>query len=243
MFDWLIDSWLTADWIEHRCCRFRVTSPTGDADHRLVYVDISAPPPPSTAMPTMIVTSSSGIEDPEVGPTEPGRRKEWGKAARRRRLKKRRRRRRKLERRQRRGRPSSTSTVEDLEWTDNRDGGKKLMLWLDKKPKEIWKMSWGVQNDKLAPFAPWNKKLTCRRETTRCFVSLNISLSQLSRASVGPYKYLVRFLTHSASNRDIEIWIRGHSGHWRRYHSKASVRFVSYSPSIVTMAWFVSFLR
>jgi len=66
-------------------------------------------------MPTMIVTSSSGIEDPEVGPTEPGRRKEWGKAARRRRLKKRRRRRRKLERRQRRGRPSSTSTVEDLE--------------------------------------------------------------------------------------------------------------------------------
>jgi len=35
---------------------------------------------------------------------------------------------------------------------------------------------------------------------------------------------------------DLEIWVRGRSRSWKWYHSKALVRTVSYSHSIVTMA-------
>jgi len=103
--------------IEGYCCacRFRVTSPLGDADHRLVYVDISAPPPPPAATPTTTLTSGVGVTEPEVSLTDFGRRKQSGKAARRRRLKKQRRRRRKRleQRRQRRRLESTVSTDGD----------------------------------------------------------------------------------------------------------------------------------
>lgn len=92
--------------------RFRVTSPTGDSDHRLVYVDISDPPTTTTPAPTTISTSGP---DPELLPAEPERRRQSHKWSRRRRLKMRRRRRKKLERRQRRGGPSISSSASIVE--------------------------------------------------------------------------------------------------------------------------------
>jgi len=94
---------------DQRRCRFRVTSPIGDSDQRLVYVDISAPPLPPTTTPTTTVTSGFDVADLEVSPTDPGRRKQARKAARRRRLKKLRRRRKKLDRRRRRGSASASA--------------------------------------------------------------------------------------------------------------------------------------
>jgi len=43
---------------------------------------------------------------------------------------------------------------------------------------------------KLSPLARWNKKLSCRRETARCFVSLNISLSHSRSLKLVPFKSL-----------------------------------------------------
>jgi len=111
MDDLLIDDQVIVT--DQRCCRFRVTSPIGDSDQRLVYVDISAPPLPPTTTPTTTVTSGFDVADPDVGPTDPGRRKQARKAARRRRLKKLRRRRKKLDRRRRRGSASAISAVDE----------------------------------------------------------------------------------------------------------------------------------
>ena len=116
LIDWLIDE------SGQLCCRFRVTSPTGDADHRLVYVDISAPP---TSPPTTVSTSGSSRADPEVLPTEYVERQS-DKASRRymrRRLKKQRRRQRRLRRLERRGRLSTPKTDDEepasTKWTDD----------------------------------------------------------------------------------------------------------------------------
>jgi len=114
---------LTNDWIVWVGCRFRVTSPTGDADQRLVYVDISAPPHPRVTTPTTTPTSGVDVaaaENPEVVPTKSMRRRKQSSeqgVARRRRLRKqrRRRRRKRLERRlKRRGSASSTEELSKL---------------------------------------------------------------------------------------------------------------------------------
>ena len=47
------------------------------------------------------------------------------------------------------------------------------------------------------------KKLSCRRETARCFVSLNILLTMLSRACVSPYYYSIETTSVSRSVSDI----------------------------------------
>jgi len=37
---------------------------------------------------------------------------------------------------------------------------------------------------------------------------------------------------------DIEVWVRGHSSHWRRYHSKPWVRFsYSHSMAVSVAVW------
>jgi len=68
------------------------------------------------------------------------------------------------------------------------------------------------------------KKLSCRRETARCFVSLNILLTMLSRACVSPYYYSIETMSVSRTVSEIFSVINGATlksgvgvvqGHWK----------------------------
>jgi len=81
-----------------------------------------------------------------------------------------------------------------------------------------------------------NKKLSCRRETTRCLVSLNISLSHIKiirndilEKGVNPYQYYGTFSEIFSIKIMVWTWpcilgLQVTRGHWNWYHSKAWLR-------------------
>ena len=82
-----------------------------------------------------------------------------------------------------------------------------------------------------------NKKLSCRRETARCLVSLNISLSYIKiirndilDKGVNPYQYYGTFSEIFSIKIMVWTWLcilglQVTRGHWNWYHSKAWLRY------------------